>query len=572
MESRNVTRPARKVTIVGGGIIGYLEALMEYLKFKRTGVPVKVSIYEQAPDITYTTAYNNRGSITVNEPASVVPRAKALLKAIMLECTKSGGIKMPDVSGILESASVKAFLAEVEAFSVNEDLVDAKNMQLLEFGKFAASMWQFLYDNLGDEFRKIMDESNYKPCSIAGDWEDPAVGYRCDPIFNFHTASAQAKAESIIKEHEDLGYKHCKILSPKEAEARDPSLKHFCQSQSEQDPATGELVWKKSASVVLRPGGCINGAIFLPKLHAFLENNMGTYVNEDGKTKNCFQASYNKSVIGLSLRDNADGTAKILEALQTNRVLKNGGRKDNRARYGDHHEVVLCTGKDVSVIPSLGVDFPAFTGFAGPSVLFDLPVTREQLADHPEYLTLDNCMEALEEDIVLAWQSKTVKGEDDRLRICIGVAGSKALSGVETPTNDQVFARTKQTRLLNMINTIYPKAVSLALERDTAGQELSYDDLLALVSKGIVKRWVGNRAVAVDSMFTIGQASVDGKPVVGVSMNTHGGSGGIAHGVGMVYLRRHAVYGQGMPHQNAPAAPKGIDEMAVSCSPKRHYS
>lgn len=566
-----LSRPARKITIVGGGIIGYLEAVLEYLKFKQTGEPVKVSMYEMDPAISYTTGYNNRPSITVNEPASVVPRAEALLKAIQTVCTERGGIKMPDVPGILDSESVKVFLAEVEAFSKDANQVDAKNTQLLEYGKFAVSLWQFLYENMGDEFKKIMDESNYKPCSRPGEWDDPSTGYRCDPIFNHHTITAESRAEAIIKEHVDLGYQHCKILSPAEAEQRDPSLKHFCDSQSVIDETTGQRRWKSEACVVLRPGGRINGSIFLLKVREFLEKNLGTYLDENNQVKNCFHASYNKEVVGMVAKDNTAGTAKILESLLLN-TTKNNGVKDNRARYGNHHEVILCPGKKVNTIPNLGIDFPAFTGFAGPSVLFDLTVPVSELADHPEYLNLDNCMEALEEDIVLAWQSKTVKVDDHHVKISIGVAGSKALSGEETPNNDQVFAQTKQTKLLNMINTIYPKAISMALGKDTTGMVLTFDHLQKLAQEGIVKLWVGNRAVAVDSMFSVGQGKIDGKPIEGVSMNTHGGSGGFAHGVGMVYLRRHALYGEGVPHPKAPQPPQGINAMVEACSPQRHYA
>ncbi len=78
-----------------------------------------------------------------------------------------------------------------------------------------------------------------------------------------------------------------------------------------------------------------------------------------------------------------------------------------------------------------------------------------------------------------------------------------------------------------MINDVLPEFVSLALDRDTNGQQVTAEDLACLERCNIATRWVGSRAVAYDGFPTYGNAyDTNNNPVDNAFIITHLGSGG----------------------------------------------
>jgi hypothetical protein len=77
-----------------------------------------------------------------------------------------------------------------------------------------------------------------------------------------------------------------------------------------------------------------------------------------------------------------------------------------------------------------------------------------------------------------------------------------------------------------MFNDVLPQVVSLALGRDTTGQQLTEQDMAFLEKEGIAKRWVGRRALAYDNSPTLGHLYHQGKVVPNGRVTTHLGSGG----------------------------------------------
>jgi hypothetical protein len=142
-------------------------------------------------------------------------------------------------------------------------------------------------------------------------------------------------------------------------------------------------------------------------------------------------------------------------------------------------------------------------------------------------------MEVHKVGIVLAWQARF---KDNR--IIIGVAGTKAFYGDQLPTIDQDFAQNRHLVQLNMINDVLPDIVSIACGYDTKGAQLFFNDINTLESQGILKRWVGRRAVAYDGFPTLGALYCKGCKVGNARCTTHLGSGGVSFAPAAVKMSR----------------------------------
>jgi hypothetical protein len=271
-----------------------------------------------------------------------------------------------------------------------------------------------------------------------------------------------------------------------------------------------------------RPGGCIDTEVFLPKFYAYLTKLMGQYVNAEGTSKNCFHFKFNRNVLGVNYLD------------ETRSVI-NGLKFFNAPIHQDKHtyaqsNYLFCPGEAVGTLTKFGFSEPAYAGFAGASLLMNIPLPADKLH---QYTTFNHCMEVHQEDVVLAWQARF---RDNK--IFIGVAGTKAFYSDQKPDVSQDFAKNRNLLQLNMVNNVLPQFMSLALGRNTHGQTLAYDDLCVLEEKGIVKRWVGTRAVAFDGFPTFGNLFNDKNRVTNARCTTHLGSAGASFAPATVLMSR----------------------------------
>ncbi|HSX19792.1 MAG TPA: hypothetical protein VLG38_01555, partial [Gammaproteobacteria bacterium] len=287
--------PTQKLSIVGGGIIGAMEAYFAYLEAKKNRRQIRVTVYDKNASIVDTPASNIAPSLTPDEILSVVPRGKALAEALKIDFDKPGGINVSDE--INKSPVARNFIAQVELYRPYEEEHKNRTNALLQLGKISMDLWQKIYDDADDDLKQIFKESNFNPCHEPlkkdGVLHD---GYRIDLIYNI--SDARARAESMKSDYVGIGYKHCKILSPDETMERDPFLKDFCLRFSDVD-ANGVRVWKKEVVALYRPGGCLDASVFLPKFYAYLHKVMGQYTNEYGVVKDCFRLKFLKEINGV---------------------------------------------------------------------------------------------------------------------------------------------------------------------------------------------------------------------------------------------------------------------------------
>lgn len=79
-----MSNPNDKVTIVGGGIVGALEAYFAYKEVKQQDKQIRVTVYDKNEYLSKTTTLNIVPSITSDEILSVVPRGAALVEKLWL--------------------------------------------------------------------------------------------------------------------------------------------------------------------------------------------------------------------------------------------------------------------------------------------------------------------------------------------------------------------------------------------------------------------------------------------------------------------------------------------------------
>ena len=74
--------PKSKLTIVGGGIVGFLEAYYAYLEASRRGECVRVTIHDKNQTLKGTATAHIVPSLTPDEILSVVPRGQELINKL----------------------------------------------------------------------------------------------------------------------------------------------------------------------------------------------------------------------------------------------------------------------------------------------------------------------------------------------------------------------------------------------------------------------------------------------------------------------------------------------------------
>lgn len=511
-----------KLTIVGSGIVGALEAYYAYLAARKAGTKLRVTIYEKYHDLSHTTSANVMPSLTSDEILSVVPRGSELVKKLQYLFSEPGGIRVDDVPNVNNTTAAKNFISAVENCGADEEEYQRRTQALLKLGKFSMQLWQQIYRDADPELQHILRESNFHPSyDPKNDRDLLNSGYRIGLLYNI--PAAQQQAQSIHELYSAMGYKYCKILTPDKVQSMDPTLTEFCRQHS--TFANGARVWKDNAAAILQPGGCIDTGVFLPKFHKYLQKIMWFYTNEKGVKKHCFKLKYDRDVKGVELKN-----------LSINGLrFANGITKYNKYPY-QLSEYVFCPGFAVGTLAGLGFIEPEYAGFAGAALRLRIPISNDKAqiyANFNQRLTLH------QEGVVLAWQARAINDH-----IFIGVGGTKAFYADQPPTINQDFAKNRNLLQLNIINDVLPQFVSMALGRDTYGKELMQSDLDELVKTGIAHRWVGARAVAYDGFPTLGPLYInDGNDFLKVHnarCTTHLGSGGISFGPAAVLFSRHA--------------------------------
>ncbi len=524
--SSEVPVTEHKVVIVGAGITGVLESYYAHRDAVKKGTPLQIVIYEKSsPFVGHgrsgsgnaltNTAFNIFPSLTPDEILSVVPRGPELTEKLGILFSEPGGIRVDDAPGVNDSTAAVRFKEAVELYAHDENHEDrTKNLLLL--GKMSMDLWKDLYEEGDDELKGILEDSNYNPC-YEPNHRDKIVlhdGYRIDLIYD--VPDARIRALGMQATYTELGYNHCRILTPDEVMAIDPSLADFCKDHSELDDTLG-LNWKNDCSALWRPGGCISTPVFLPKFYDYLKKKMGTYTDASGEIQDCFRLEFEREVTAVEFDNDSNLNVIGLKFADGSSV------KDN-AYY------VFCPGEAVGTLNKLGFDEPAYSAFAGPSLALNIPLSSEQAE---LYKNFSHCMEVHKVGIVLAWQARYKEN-----RLIIGVAGTKAFYGDQLPKIDQDFARNRHLVQLNMVNDVLPEMVSIACGYDTKAIQLSFDDIHALESQGILNRWVGRRSVAYDGFPTLGALYRNGCKVGNARCTTHMGSGGVSFAPAAVKMSR----------------------------------
>jgi hypothetical protein len=494
----------RKLIIVGGGIIGALEAYYAHLEAVKSGRNVHITIYEKGSSFEHNaltnTAYHIFPSLTPDEILAVVPRGSKLMEGLSLLFSQPGGIRVDDVPGIHDSIAAMRF-KEAAALYGSDENHDDRTDHLLWLGKMGMELWQRLYEEGDEELKAILDVSNYHPCRHPTTKDKKVLhdGYRIDLIYDHQ--GAHHLAQEMQATYEKLGYDGCMILSPDEVIGIDPFLRDFCNDHCE---VNGQ--WKSDCSALWRPGGCISTSIFLPKFYAYLKKIMGAY----------FHVEFNTEVVAVELKDDMIACLKF---------------SSSTLNLDGDTFCLFCPGESVGTLSRLGFDEPAFAGFAGPSLTLDIPLSS---AEKDRYKHFSHYMEVHKVGICLAWQARY---KNDK--IILGVAGTKAFYGDQLPTIDQEFAKNRHLLHLNTINEVLPEVISLACGFATTGVALKVDIIPFLEDQGILKRWVGRRAVAYDGFPTLGPLYRKGLKVSNGRCTTHLGSGGVSVAPAAVHISRH---------------------------------
>ncbi|HEX4839480.1 MAG TPA: FAD-dependent oxidoreductase [Rhabdochlamydiaceae bacterium] len=492
------------ISIVGGGIIGVLEAYYAYKEAQKKGVKPSMIIYEKSDSIASSTntAYNIVPSLTIDDILSVVPRGSELAKKLSINFSQPGGIRIDDVEGVNDSEAACNFKKAVAVYG-NDPQHDDRTLALLTLGRKSMDLWQEMYDEGDEKLKAILEASHFHPCrepknTLTKQLRD---GYRIDLILN--VPQAQLRAEKMIAEYEKLGYEHCALLSPDEVIALDPHLTDFCLEYS---ILNKKRTWRSDSIALWRPGGSINTRVFIPQFYAYLQHLMG---------QDRFKLQLGKEVVGLEW----DG----------HRIA---GLKFNDGAFHkvpDSH-YIFCPGESVGTLPRLGFHEPAYAGFAGASLLMKIPLTPDRIEKYRDFV---HSMEVHSEEIVLAWQAHF---KDDH--IFLGVGGTKAFYGDKHPHKNEKFAQNRAVLQLNLMNQVLPGPISQALGYPTHGKAMTAEELSVLEKNGIAERWVGRRAIVYDGFPTLGALYKSGCKVDNARCTTHMGSGGVSMGPAAVLMSR----------------------------------
>lgn len=541
--AQNTSHIDKSITVVGGGIIGLLEAYHSYLDAKTKGETVQITVLEKNAKLSETTTCNIVPSLTPDEIMSVVPRGSDLVTFLKQKFSEGNGIRVDDVEGIDSTSEVvKRFIHSVEKYGKDDEAHQARSEALLDLGKYSMNLWQNFYLNADNELKEILKASNYKPClEVASDKQELHQGYRIDLIFN--DKEAKNKAQSMQMSYNNLGYQSSRILSPSEVILIDPQLEDFVYENTFQD-LQGTLHWSEDAVALWRPGGCINTGLFLPKFIAYLEKTLTTR-SDNGEEQPLFEIIYDSKVVGVEF--DCSRSISQVQVKNSNGDISFFPTIDKEVP----REFIFAPGEAVGTLENLGFNEPNYAIFAGPSLRLSIDISKDKIA---RYKNLDHCMEVHQEGVVLAWQAKCSNS-----KVFIGVAGTKAFYGDKKPKLSEEFARNRHLLQLNIINKVYWDLISTALDRDSSGEILDQDDLDYLIDKGIAKVWVGSRAVAYDGFPTLGALYKDAKRVHNARVTTHLGSGGASFAFGAIALSRASDNYEKIDQSIASLALKVID-------------
>ena len=499
----------KNVVIVGAGQVGLVEAYGMYKRAQENNEDIRITIVEKNADITQTTAANIRNSHTPEEVLEVLPRGGELAKNLAIPFNEPGGIRINDVSGVNDSESTKRFLNNVETYGLDHTANKKHTDALLKIGKAGMLLWKNLFESSDERLRKVLSNSNFNQCCEVADGEMALhKGYRIDLIYSMQNAREHANA--MVEKYHRLGYKNSKLLSPDEVATLDPSLVQFCNQHSTRRK-NGNRQWKPGSVAFWRPGGCIDTEVFIPEFAKYLKKEMGTYTRSDGAKSDRFRILFNKEVSGVIFDKNNHDSNLIVAGLQ----YLDGTNTQNDPLF-KNAEYVFCPGEAVGTLSKLGFEEPSYAAFAGTSLSLTIDnFSRKDFARH------NHCMEVHKEDVILAWQSRVRDG-----KLFLGTAGTKAYYGDKNPSLHDEFAMDRCLLQLRLMNDVLPSVPSLALNRDTRGEILTYADLKKLEDAKIAKRWIGRRGVAYDGFPTLGNLYRVGTLVTNARTTTHIGSRG----------------------------------------------
>ena len=521
-----------KISIIGGGIIGALEAYYAYKNAHEHGEKICINVYEKGDflgsssngQLSTNTSYNIVPSLTIDEILSVVPRGSELVEKLGIPFNQPGGICVDDVGDINNSEAAINFKNAVAVYGSDKNH-DDRTLALLMLGKKSMDLWQQMYDEGDDELRAILEASNFNPCREPKNCNKKFLhdGYRIDLIYG--VTNADEKALKMKCDYEKLGYKHCAILSPCEVVAIDSYLSDFCNMHSYLNE-NNKRCWHNDCVAIWRPGGCIDTRAFLPKFYAYLKRVMGKYRDLDNQIYDCFQLQFGKEVCGVKFESDFDSDLRVIGLEFRDGTVQVENNPNINSLY------VFCTGESVGTLHNLGFNEPAYAGFAGASLLITIPLSFDQIEKYKDF---SHCMEVHTEGIVLAWQARFKENS-----IFIGVGGTKAFYAEKQPHINEEFAKDRNLVQLDMINDVLPEFISSACGYLTNNKEMDSKELLYLEEQGLAKRWVGRRAVAYDGFPTIGALYCNNCKVSNARCTTHLGSGGVSFGPGAVYISRKA--------------------------------
>lgn len=508
-----------KISIAGNGIIALMTAYFLFLRAKKEGKPIKITLRGKYP-VDQTTAAFLAPSLSWNEILSVVPPGKKLLESLEKLFTEfTGGIRLEKDNLILIRA--KEFIEAVEACSKDENAHQRRTALLVEFSQFSLALWETIFESADNELKQIFINSNFLPCreptSSATKLRD---GYRFDVYYE--TPDLEKKLQQAVDESKTYGYQHVKMLSPEELLQLDPGFKSFCERHS--TPDAGKRKWNNGAGVIFRPGGCIHTPAFLANFAAYLQRQMGTYLNEAGKEKPCFKIKLGE-VTGLSF--SAKGNR--VEAFQVNNKSK------SIKRHYEHEHFILSPGENVGTVRRLGLFEPAHARFIGFSLKLIVP---EDLVIKAGFsLTYLSNMAIRTGNA----SSSVVQVGKFNGSFVLRMGGLKAFSGLDQPNLQAEYAIAASIYQLNMLNQVYSSLISACLGRNTQHLQLGKSDLDELLNKKYLERQIGSRACRADGVPTIDIAENHKGPLENVIVATHFSSGGVTNATGGAYLVEQLV-------------------------------
>ena len=507
--------------IVGGGIIGFFEAYFTYKAHHKEGLKnasdCKITIIEKNNRLSDTTASNIAPSLTPDEITAIIPPGKSLIKGLKSHFSVRKGLRVDDVPGINNSLLVMKFLKSVRKSGKDKRGHQERNGTLLELGRLSMDLWQTIYHEADDDFRKILDESCYLSCkeTCSSDLHD---GYRMDLIVD--CLDAAVKAKQMTDHYFQLGYAQTRVLTPAEVLTKDPSLYNFVIKKS--DIIGDKRFWKDGNLVIWRPGGCINTTLLLPGLKRYLET----------KLAHNFKVLFGKKVTSVGLNSAKDHISHLVLSSQE------GHREIFPDNPQEVKEYIFAPGEAVGTLRALGFKEPHYAIFAGPTLKLEVPASSRLAA---KYANLFHCMEIHQDDVVLAWRAQYLRNKGV---VSVATGGTKAFYGGVTPKKSELFARNRAVLQLNIINSIFPDLVSAVLRRNTTGHRLSVRDLKILVDNNHAVRWVGSRAVAYDGFPTLGPLQNSDSPqlIRNGRTTTHLGSGGVSFAPAVVAMSRRIAF------------------------------